>query len=50
MFSAYLYGAETWWKIDKYAETILTQERKILKIILGVKETSNDLYITYILN
>ena len=44
MFSAYLYGIETWWKIDKYAETILTQERKMLKIILGVKKgTSNDL-------
>ena len=26
MFSAYLYGAETWWKVDKYAKTILTQE------------------------
>ena len=44
MFPAYLYGAETWWKIDKYAETILIQERKLLKRILGVKKgTPNDL-------
>ena len=38
MFSAYLYGAGTWGKIDKYAETILIQERKLLKRILGVKK------------
>ena len=31
MFSAYLYGAETWWKIDDVAESILVQERKVLK-------------------
>ena len=44
MLSAYLYGAETWWKIDNLAETILIQERKLLKRILGVKKgTSNEL-------
>ena len=44
MFSAYLYGAETWWKIDDVAESILVQQRKVLKIIIGVKKgTSNDL-------
>ena len=44
MFSAYLYGAETWWKIDDVAESILVQVRKVLKRILGVKKgTSNDL-------
>ena len=44
MFSAYLHGAETWWKIDDVAESILVQERKVLKRILGVKKgASNDL-------
>ena len=43
-FTAYLYGAETLWKIDDVSETILTKERKLLKRILGVKTgTSNDL-------
>ena len=44
MFSAYLYGSETWWKIDDVAESILSQERKLLKRILGVKSgTTNEL-------
>ena len=44
MLTAYLYGSETWWKIDEVADDILTQERKLLKRILGVKQgTSNDL-------
>ena len=44
MFPAYLYGAETWWKIDNVKETILGQERKLLKRILGVKHgTTNEL-------
>ena len=43
MFPAYLYGAETWWKIDTVANMILIKERKMLKRILGVKQgTSND--------
>ena len=44
MFTAYLYGSETWWKVDEVAEDILIQERKMIKRILGVKQgTSNDL-------
>ena len=44
MLTAYLYGSETWWKIDEVADDILIQERKLLKRILGVKQgTSNDL-------
>ena len=29
MFSAYLHGAEIWWKIDDVATSILVQERKV---------------------
>ena len=44
MLPAYLYGAETWWEIDKVADLILVEERRILKRILGVKNgTSNDI-------
>ena len=44
MFSAYLYGVETWWKIDNFPDIILIHKRKLLKSFLGIKKgTPNDL-------
>ena len=44
MFAAYLYGSECWWCIDKVSKSLLETERKILKSILRVKQsTPNDL-------
>ena len=47
MFSAYLYGAETWWKIDDVNKQLLMLERKLLKCILCTKHNTPDnlLYI-----
>ena len=44
LFSAYLYGVETWYEIDKVSEQITLLERKLLRCILCVKNnTPNDL-------
>ena len=49
MFAAYLYGSECWWCIDKVSKSLLETERKILKSILRVKQsTPNDLFIIYL--
>ena len=42
MFSAYLYGVETWYKIDEVGDDLLLLERKFLKRILGVKSNVPD--------
>ena len=42
MFNAYLYGSETWWKIDELNNQLLLLERKILKTILCVKNNTPD--------
>ena len=42
MFSAYLYGVETWYKIDDVRDDLLLLERKFLKRILGVKSNVPD--------
>ena len=42
VFSAYLYGAETWWKLDMIQKKVLTLERKLLKAILCVKSNTPD--------
>ena len=42
MFSAYLYGAEAWWKIDARSDKILKLERRLLKAVLGVKANTPD--------
>ena len=42
MFSAYLYGVETWWKIDDVSKQLLLLERKLLKCILCVKNNTPD--------
>ena len=43
LFSAYLYGAETWWKIDDVADEILLEERKLLRACLcGKGKTPDD--------
>ena len=34
MFAAYLYGVETWSKIDHVKDELLLQERKLLRVIL----------------
>ena len=50
MFSAYLYGAETWRKIDDVSKQLLIMlERKLLKCILCTKGNTPDnlLYIVY---
>ena len=47
MMLAYLYGCECWWKIDAVANTLLSEERKILKRILQVKpNTPTDIIYT----
>ncbi len=44
MLPSYLYGAETWWKVDEVADLILGEERMLLKRILGIKKgTPTDL-------
>ena len=47
MFSAYLYGVETWCKIDIVGGQLLLLERKLLRSILCVKQNTPDelLYI-----
>ena len=41
---AILYGVETWWNIDEFAEKISLIERKAIRRCLGVKQsTSNDI-------
>lgn len=42
MFSAYLYGVETWWKIDAVMDDLMLLERKLLRSILGVKQNTPD--------
>ena len=42
MFSAYLYGVETWYKIVDVGDDLLLLERKLLKRILGVKSNVPD--------
>ena len=42
MYMSYFYGCECWWKIDSVARTLLLEERKILKRILGVKPNTPD--------
>ena len=42
MFNAYLYGIEAWWGIDAFNKQLLLLERKLLKIILGVKRNTPD--------
>ena len=42
MFSAYLYGVETWYEIDDVADDLLMLERKLVKRILGVKSNVPD--------
>ena len=44
MFAAYLYGCECWWKVEHVAESLLAEERKILRRVLQVKpNTPNDI-------
>jgi hypothetical protein len=42
VFSAYLYGAETWWKLNLIQKKVLTLERKLLKAVLCVKSNTPD--------
>ena len=42
MFNAYLYGCETWWKIDDVKDQLLLIERKLIKSILCVKSNTPD--------
>ena len=41
MFSVYLYGAETWWKIDDVSKQLLLLATKLLKCILCTKNNTH---------
>ena len=44
MFAAYLYGCKCWWKVEHVAESLLAEDREILRRVLQVKpNTPNDI-------